>query len=90
MSSYETLKVAIGEDRVGIVTMNRPEARNAMNTRMMEELRDCFAGFYVDPGVASCLILTGEGAGFCSGADLKERKGMTTRPGAASTPSWSS
>ena len=77
MSSYETLKVAIGEDRVGIVTMNRPEARNAMNTRMMEELRDCFAGFYVDPSVAACLILTGEGAGFCSGADLKERKGMT-------------
>src|SRR6185312_14076698 len=29
MSSYETLKVAIGEDRVGIVTMNRPDARNA-------------------------------------------------------------
>ena len=30
--TYETLKVAIGEDRVGIVTMSRPEARNAMNT----------------------------------------------------------
>ena len=90
MSSYETLKVAIGEDRVGIVTMNRPEARNAMNTRMMEELRDCFAGFYVDPSVAACLILTGEGAGFCSGADLKERKGMTDDAGAASTPSSSS
>jgi enoyl-CoA hydratase len=75
--SYETLKVAIGEDRVGIVTMNRPEVRNAMNTRMMEELRDCFAGFYIDPGTAACLVLTGEGAGFCSGADLKERKGMT-------------
>jgi enoyl-CoA hydratase len=75
--TYETLKFAVGEDRVGTVTMNRPEARNAMNTRMMQELRDCFAGFYVDPGVAACLILTGEGAGFCSGADLKERKGMT-------------
>jgi enoyl-CoA hydratase/carnithine racemase len=74
---YETLKIAIGENRVGTVTMNRPEARNAMNTRMMEELRDCFAGFYVDPSVAACLILTGEGAGFCSGADLKERKGMS-------------
>ena len=43
--SYETLKFTVGEDRVGIVTMSRPEARNAMNTRMMEELRDCFAGF---------------------------------------------
>ncbi|MBX9590682.1 MAG: enoyl-CoA hydratase/isomerase family protein [Hyphomonadaceae bacterium] len=75
--SYETLKVVVGGDRVGTITMSRPEARNAMNTRMMEELRDCFAGFYVDPGAAACLILTGEGAGFCSGADLKERKGMT-------------
>ena len=29
---YETLKVAIGADRVGIITMSRPEVRNAMNT----------------------------------------------------------
>ena len=45
---YETLKVVIGPDRVGIVTMNRPEVRNAMNTKMMAELRDCFAAYYVD------------------------------------------
>jgi enoyl-CoA hydratase/carnithine racemase len=75
--SYETLKVAFDEDRVGTITMSRPEARNAMNTAMMEELRECFAGFYVDPNAAACLILTGEGQGFCSGAALKERKGMT-------------
>ena len=74
--TYETLDVAIGEDRVGSITLNRPAARNAMNTRMMEELRGCFADFYVNPDAAACLILTGAGAGFCSGADLKERKGM--------------
>lgn len=74
---YDTLKVAIAADRVGIVTMNRPEARNAMNTQMMRELRDCFAHFYVHQDAAACLVLTGEGAGFCSGADLKERKGMS-------------
>ena len=73
---YETLQVAF-DDRVGIITMNRPEARNAMTTRMMTELRDCFSAFYVDPQVAACLVLTGAGAGFCSGADLKERKGMS-------------
>ncbi len=73
---YETLDVAIGEDRIGIITLNRPAARNAMNTRMMEELLGCFAGFYVNPDAAACLILTGAGAGFCAGADLKERKGM--------------
>ena len=73
---YETLDVAIGEDRIGIITLNRPAARNAMNTRMMEELLGCFAGFYVNPDTAACLILTGAGAGFCAGADLKERQGM--------------
>jgi len=74
---YETLKIQIAADRVGIVTMNRPAARNAMNTRMMEELRDFFADLYVNPDAAVCLVLTGEGKGFCAGADLKERKGMS-------------
>jgi enoyl-CoA hydratase/carnithine racemase len=74
---YETLKIAIGADRVGIVTMHRPEVRNAMNTRMMTEIRDLFAGFYVDPDAAACLVLTGAPGGFCSGADLRERKGMS-------------
>ena len=76
--TYDTLKIAIGADKVGIVTMSRPEALNAMNTRMMEELRDVFAQLYVEPDRAACLILTGEGSrGFCTGADLKERKGMS-------------
>jgi enoyl-CoA hydratase len=73
---YETIQIAF-KDRIGVITLNRPEARNAMTTRMMTELRDCFAGFYVDPSVAACLVITGAGAGFCSGADLKERKGMS-------------
>jgi enoyl-CoA hydratase len=75
--SYDTLKVAMGEDRVGLITMNRPEVKNAMNTRMMTELRDLFSGFYVDENAAACLIVTGEGNAFCSGGDLKERRGMT-------------
>ena len=77
--SYETLTVAIGDDRVGLITMNRPEVRNAMNTQMMTDMRDCFAGFYVDPDVAACLVLTGAQGAFCSGGDLRERKGMTRR-----------
>ena len=74
---YETIKVEIGEDRVGIVTMNRPEVRNAMNTQMMTDLRDCFANFYVEHDAAACLVLTGAQGAFCSGGDLRERKGMT-------------
>jgi enoyl-CoA hydratase len=74
---YETLKIAVGDDRIATITMNRPEKRNAMNTLMMGELRDCFANFYVEPDTAACIVLTGAGKGFCSGADLGERKGMT-------------
>src|SRR5262249_16374738 len=74
---YQTLKVEIGTDRVGIVTMHRPEVRNAMNTHMMSEVRDCFPAFYGGADAAACLILTGAGSAFCSGGDLRERKGMT-------------
>jgi enoyl-CoA hydratase/carnithine racemase len=74
---YETLDVTIAEDRVGTITLSRAAARNAISTRMMEELLSCFSDFYVNPDAAACLIVTGAGAGFCAGADLKERKGMT-------------
>src|SRR5580704_13219925 len=77
-TSYETLKVDIDEARVATITMNRPDALNAMNSRMMQEVRDCFSGFHIDQDAAACLILTGAGnRGFCTGADLKERKGIT-------------
>jgi enoyl-CoA hydratase/carnithine racemase len=77
-TEFETLKLTIGDDCVGIVTMSRPGALNAMNTQMMTDLRDCFMGFYVDQDAARCLVLTGEGTrGFCTGADLKERRGMS-------------
>ncbi len=76
--SFETLEIAVYEPKIWVVTMNRPQALNAMNTLMMTELRDCFQEFYVDPAQANCIILTGAGErGFCSGADLKERDGMT-------------
>lgn len=75
---YETLRLDEPVAHVTVVTMNRPHALNAMNTQMMTDLRDCFASFYVDQGDARCLVLTGAGEkGFCAGADLKERNGMT-------------
>ena len=81
MATYETLVVAepAPETMPGVVviTLNRPAAMNALNTAMMRELGQCFAGFYVDPGAARCLVLTGAGdKAFCAGADLKERNGM--------------
>lgn len=76
--AFETLALGVRDPGILVVTMNRPEVLNAMNTAMMVELRDLFAGLYVDPGQAKCVVLTGAGRrGFCAGADLKERDGMS-------------
>jgi enoyl-CoA hydratase len=76
--TFETLLVETPEPGIMVVTMNRPERLNAMNTAMMTELRDLFTALYVTPHVANCIVLTGAGErGFCPGADLKERDGMT-------------
>ena len=75
---FETLLVEATEPGIMVVTMSRPDRLNAMNTVMMTELRDLFQALYVNPDVANCIVLTGAGErGFCPGADLKERDGMT-------------
>jgi enoyl-CoA hydratase len=76
--TFDTLTYDARPGGIGVVTLNRPDVMNAMNTQMMTDLRDLFMRFYVDQDLARCLVLTGAGErGFCSGADLKERKGMS-------------
>jgi enoyl-CoA hydratase/carnithine racemase len=76
---YETLLVERQEERLLVVTLNRPERRNAINTQMGRELYGLFSGFYVDQQGIRCIILTGAGKhAFCSGGDLKERHDMTS------------
>ena len=73
-----TIAIETVDDHRLIVRMNRPASANALNTQMGIELRDYFAGLYVDPGDARCIVLTGAGErAFCAGGDLKERNGMT-------------
>jgi 2-(1,2-epoxy-1,2-dihydrophenyl)acetyl-CoA isomerase len=52
------------------LTMNRPEARNAMSRAMNEALQQQLAAAELDPAV-KCLVLTGAGQGFCAGGDVK-------------------
>jgi enoyl-CoA hydratase/carnithine racemase len=54
------------------VTMERPERLNALNRRLVEELRDLFVGLYWRHEVR-VVVLRGAGANFCAGLDLKER-----------------
>ncbi|MGR3551893.1 enoyl-CoA hydratase/isomerase family protein [Pseudooceanicola sp.] len=74
---YETIVVEKRDDGLMIVTFNRPEVYNAMNTAMMRELGDVFAPMVQRPGDVRCVILTGAGEkAFCSGGDLKQRNSM--------------
>ncbi len=63
-------------DGVAIVTFNRPAQRNALDTELIEELRECLSGLSSSPDVGAC-VLTGAGPAFCAGADLKQRLKMT-------------
>lgn len=55
---------------IGIITINRPEARNALNRKMIQELGDALTGLENNPQVRS-IIITGN-KDFCAGADIKE------------------
>jgi enoyl-CoA hydratase len=57
-------------EHVLIITMNRPEARNALSGPMMALMRQAWDQVDGDPGIRVC-VLTGAGGAFCAGADLK-------------------
>ena len=76
--TYETLQLERIDTHVLVVSMNRPESRNALNTKMGEDLHALWSSFYIDQQDVRCIILTGVGdKAFCAGGDLKERNGMT-------------
>ena len=55
--------------RVGIITLNRPEAMNALNDAVMDGLRDALNAFEADAGIG-CVVLTGSEKVFAAGADI--------------------
>ncbi|MET0544767.1 MAG: enoyl-CoA hydratase-related protein [Caulobacterales bacterium] len=70
--SYETILYDVS-DRIGTVTLNRPDAMNATTDQLYLDLIDVFKKIAADSDVG-CVILTGAGRGFCAGADLKARR----------------
>ncbi len=57
------------EGRVGIVTLNRPKALNALNDQLMDELGAALKAFDADDGIG-CMIVTGSEKAFAAGADI--------------------
>lgn len=75
---YATLRTERVGSHVLVVMLNRPEARNAVNTQMGRDLLDLWSQLAAEIGTVRAVVLTGAGdRAFCAGGDLKERNGMT-------------
>ena len=74
MTDYQTILVD-HHDAVTLVTLNRPQALNALNSQVLADLIAAFAAYDADPG-QRCLVLTGSERAFAAGADIKEMSGQ--------------
>jgi enoyl-CoA hydratase len=75
MNTYETIQVKT-RGRVGIITLDRAKALNALNSRLMHEVVAAATGFDKDPEVGA-IIITGSERAFAAGADISEMAGKT-------------
>jgi methylglutaconyl-CoA hydratase len=71
--AFNTLTLA-HEDRIALITLNRPEKRNAISFELLSELMNALDE--VEGSVAQTLIITGAGKAFCAGLDLDELKSL--------------
>jgi enoyl-CoA hydratase len=72
--TYETILVE-RDGRVGTITLNRPQALNALNSQMMNEVTSAAAEFDDDPGIGA-IVITGSPKAFAAGADIKEMSAL--------------
>ncbi len=68
MMSYETILTST-DGRVGVITLNRPKALNALNDQLMDDLGAALLSFDADNNI-SCIVITGSEKAFAAGADI--------------------
>ncbi|WP_295472934.1 enoyl-CoA hydratase [uncultured Pseudomonas sp.] len=73
--SYKAILTEI-RGRVGVVTLHRPQALNALNAQLIEELNQALDAFERDAQIG-CIVLTGSEKAFAAGADIKEMAELT-------------
>lgn len=73
----ETVRIQVANG-VGLITLNRPERRNALHHDMYAPIKTALADFAVADDVG-CIVLTGAGTGFCAGGDVRD--GRPREPG---------
>lgn len=73
--TYETILLDI-RDRVGLITLNRPQALNALNAQLVSEVNHALDALEADANIG-CIVLTGSKKAFAAGADIKEMAELT-------------
>ncbi len=85
MGHMETLTLEV-KDGIALLTLNRPDVLNSINTQLIADMREAVAAVAKNPE-ARVLLITGAGRGFCAGADLaaqgQRQEGMTIGQGVA-------
>jgi enoyl-CoA hydratase/carnithine racemase len=90
---YSTIQYGTTPDRVATITLDRPEALNAFDRQMCEEVRDAWRRVKADPDV-NAVVLRAEGRAFCAGLDTKKSYGQPDDiwnhedPGELLSPKW--
>src|SRR4028119_248770 len=75
---FETIKFELLES-VAVVTLNRPDALNALSLQLVKDLREALR--QVAEQRARAVVLTGAGRAFCSGGDLREMRQIAEKTG---------
>jgi enoyl-CoA hydratase/carnithine racemase len=92
--AFETLIYSVSEDRVATITLNRPEALNAFNRKMCEEMRAVWKRVKADPLVHAVVLRAAGDKAFCAGLDTKASYGQPEDvwnhedPGELLSPKW--
>lgn len=73
----ELVRLKVLDDGIGWLTLNRPEAANALSIQLLEQMCDVLDLVKHNPAIRVVVITAAGDKAFCAGADLKERNGMT-------------
>ncbi len=74
---YESLLLDV-QGRVGVITLNRPKALNALNEQLICKLNQALDHLEKDPSIG-CIVITGSAKAFAAGADIKEMAELAFR-----------
>jgi len=74
--TYETILADARDGGVGLITINRPQALNALNSTVVAEINTALDGFEKDAAIG-CIVITGSEKAFAAGADIKEMQDLT-------------